>query len=117
MKCVAALVESKDSKNTQKVVKVAVKLLGDFLIERHNETLEEMEKLSSTEMSSNLKKFYAEPRNPDVTFYAKKTLITIRFALQKYFLKRTSIDIVNSEEFQACNEVFNVGQFKTRWDI
>jgi hypothetical protein len=32
------------SKNTQKVVRVAIKLLEDYLIERYGEIVEEMEK-------------------------------------------------------------------------
>lgn len=40
---IAAIEESKESKNTQKIVKVAIKPLGDYLVERHNETREEME--------------------------------------------------------------------------
>ncbi|XP_061197001.1 uncharacterized protein LOC133205248 [Saccostrea echinata] len=100
------LLESRDSKNTQRVVKTALKLLRDYLLERHGISVEDMEKLSSVEMSEKLRKFYAELRKPDGSYYAKKTLITMRFGLQKHFLKKTSVDIINSDEFKTCNEVF-----------
>ncbi|XP_062610074.1 uncharacterized protein LOC134271878 [Saccostrea cucullata] len=101
-----ALLQSRDSKNTQKVVKTALKLLQDYLIEKYELSLEDMEKLSIVEMSEKLKKFYAELRKPDGSYYAKKSLITMRFGLQKHFLKKTSVDIINSDEFKSCNEVF-----------
>ena len=64
-----------------------------------------MEKLSSTDMSSKLKKFYAELRKSDGTFYAKERFITMRFGFQIYFLKRKSFDIVNSEEFKCATRI------------
>ncbi|XP_062612357.1 uncharacterized protein LOC134274121 [Saccostrea cucullata] len=101
-----ALLQTRDSKNTQKVVKTALKLLQDYLIEKYELSLEDMEKLSIVEMSEKLKRFYAELRKPDGSYYAKKSLITMRFGLQKHFLKKTSVDIINSDEFKSCNEVF-----------
>jgi hypothetical protein len=70
-------------------------------MERYAEIIEEMEKLPFTEICAKSKKFYAEMQKPDITYYAKKTVVTMRFGLQKHFLKKASIYIVNSEVFKA----------------
>jgi hypothetical protein len=36
------------------------------------------------------------------------------FELQKHILKKSSVDIVNSEDFKACNEVFKAMLIKLK---
>jgi hypothetical protein len=72
-----------------------------------------MEKLPFTEMCTKLK-FYPALRKPDGTYYAKKTLVTMKFGLQKHFLKKSSVNIVNSVDFKARKEVFkSIGAAET----
>ena len=38
--------------------------------------------------------------------YAKKSMVTLRFGLQKHFLKIRKEDIINLEQYQSANEMF-----------
>jgi hypothetical protein len=53
-----------------------------------------------------LRTFYGEVRKADGTCYAKKSMITIRFGLQKHFLKSKNEDVINSDAFSSANEMF-----------
>jgi hypothetical protein len=53
-----------------------------------------------------LKRFYGEIRKADGTLYANKSMIILRFGLQKHFLKNRQEDIINSELYSAANNMF-----------
>lgn len=51
-----------------------------------------------------LRKFYDEVRRTDGSLYAKKSMITLRFGLQKHFSK-TREDFVNNEQYKPANDI------------
>ena len=68
------------------------KILNDYLKEKDGE-IKSIDELDSADVSVDtlntiLRKFYAEVRKADSTCYAKNSMITVRFGLQKHFLKR-----------------------------
>ena len=110
------ILEDRDSKNTKSVIKLAVKVLNDYLIEKNGEitSVDELD-LSDTSVEivvATLKRFYGEIRKADGTLYAKKSMITLRFGLQKHFLKSRQEDIINSEHYSAANNMFKAVMVK-----
>jgi peroxiredoxin len=80
------ILEDCDCKNTKSVIKLTVKVLNDYLIEKNGEiaSVDELD-LSDTSVDivvATLKRFYGEIRKADGTLYAKKSMITLRFGLQ-----------------------------------
>ena len=70
------ILEDCDSKNTKSVIKLAVKVLNDYLIEKNGEitSVDELD-LSDTSVDivvATLKRFYGEIRKADGTLYALK---------------------------------------------
>jgi hypothetical protein len=55
-----------------------------------------------------LQKFYPATRKANGQFYSKKSMLSIRYGLQKHFEKHFSIDIVNDPVFKVSNRVFDV---------
>jgi hypothetical protein len=69
------ILKDRDSKNTKSVIKLAVKVLNDYLIEKNGEitSVDELD-LSDTSVDivvATLKRFYGEIRKADGTLYAK----------------------------------------------
>ena len=57
-------------------------------------------------MNTILRKFYGEVRKADGMCYAKKFMLTVRFGLQKHFLKSKNEDVINSDAFSSANKMF-----------
>jgi predicted Zn-dependent protease len=79
-----------NSKNTKSVIRVSEKILNDYLKDKDGE-IKSIDELDSADVSVNtlntiLRKLYGEVRKADGTCYAKKSMITVRFGLQKHFL-------------------------------
>ena len=63
--------------------------------------------MTISELDAFLRSFYAEARKADGTRYAKKSIVSIRYVIQKHFYKvRNGIDIVNDPKFVKSNEMF-----------
>jgi hypothetical protein len=110
------ILEDRDSKNTKSVIKLAVKVLNDYLIEKNGEigSVDELD-LSDTSVDivvATLKRLFGEIRKADGTLYAKKSMITLRFGLQIHFLKSRQDDIINSEHYSAANGMFKAVMVK-----
>ena len=98
-----------DSKNTKSVIRVSEKILNDCLKDKDGE-IKSIDELDSADVSVDtwntiLRKFYGEVRNADGTWYTKKSMITVRFGLQKHFLKSKNEDVINSDAFSSANEM------------
>lgn len=52
-----------------------------------------------------MKSFYAGLRNLDEETYAKRSILSIKYGLQKHFLKKRKLDIVNDPDFKEANNV------------
>jgi hypothetical protein len=89
---------------------VSEKILNDYLKEKDGE-IKSIDELDSADVSVNtlntiLRKLYGEVRKADGTCYAKKSMITVRFGLQKHFLKSKTEDVINSDAFSSANKMF-----------
>ena len=102
------IIDERDSKNTKNVISASKRILNEYLKEK-NGTFKSIDDLSEADVKdivATLRKFYGEVRKTDGSLYAKKSLITLRFGLQKHFMQTCKIDIINSDDFNEANEMF-----------
>ena len=101
------ILDERDSKNTKSLIKVAVGILSEYAIHK-NTMLQHLEtSMTISELDTFLRSFYAEARKADGTTYAKKSIVSIRYGIQKHFYKvRNGIDILNDPEFVKSNDMF-----------
>jgi hypothetical protein len=59
------------------------------------------------ELNDLLRKFYIAFRTKKGELYSKKSYLSIRYGLWKYYESNMRIDIVNSPEFAEANKIFN----------
>ncbi|CAC5410634.1 KCTD1_15 [Mytilus coruscus] len=67
----------------------------------------DFERFSKEEMCSTLKDFYASVRNKKGEYYSKKSMISIRYGIQKHIAKIREFDVVNDPAFKPANVIFN----------
>ena len=84
---------------------MSVKLLSDYASSKQL-SLDTIESLPVVELAKFIRKFYAEIRQTSGALYAKKSMITIRYGIQKHINKVQTLDIVSNPEFKQANEVF-----------
>ena len=95
------LVDDKDSKNTKRATKTALRVLQQYLKEK-----KVPEPQTKDGISNVLKLFYAEARKVDGTSYSKSTLKSLRFGLGRHFKATLGFDIINDPAFAEANKVF-----------
>ena len=100
------LLDEKDSKSTKNVLKQALDIFSCYCKVKSVDFEKVEQEYSEQELCECLRSFYAEVRRGNGQFYAKRSMITIRYGLQKHFLKTKAIDIVNSSGFKRANEMF-----------
>ena len=98
------LLENRDSASTKKVIRGSVKILEDFCKEKN---IQNVLDLPSEQLNQTLKLFYAGARSKARELYSKKSLISIRYGLQKHFEKVRKLDIVSGIEFKEANKIFS----------
>ena len=99
------LVEEIDAKNTKDVISFSQRILMSYCKEKDIE-FGSLNNFSEAELCSFLRTFYAEVRQSNGDYYAKRSLITLRYGLHRHFQKVRSIDINNNTSFKAANDVF-----------
>jgi len=99
------LLDGKDSESTNKTVKTSVAVLQHYL-EARGKDLHDLETSSIEECDDVLRKVYAEARKEDGTRYAKISMVTLRYRLQKHFLRTRGQDIINDKKYSRSNEMF-----------
>jgi hypothetical protein len=62
--------------------------------------------MPEADLCSQLKSFYAAVRSQKGDLYSKKSMISIRYVIQKHFLKIKNTDVVNNDAFKPANLVF-----------
>ena len=77
----SSIIESKDSKNTKVATKHAVKLFKEYLFEKSMEV--DFESFSVSELSTNLRTFYAELRTTGGEMYKRSSLQAVRSGLNR----------------------------------
>jgi hypothetical protein len=69
--------------------------------------LEDLESDSNEkQLNSIVRKFHAELKKKNGEMYSKLSFISIRYRLQRYFMKTKDTDIINNQEFKPANDVF-----------
>ncbi|XP_033743241.1 uncharacterized protein LOC117329407 [Pecten maximus] len=109
------LLDRKDSESTRKIVKASVAVLQHYL-EAKGKQLQELEIASSEDCDDLLKTFYVETRKEDGRRYAKKSMVTLRYGLQKHFLRIREQDIINDKIYSRSNEMFKAVLIKLKED-
>lgn len=74
----------------------------------------DFEKFSLDSLCEHLKTFYASARNQKGGFYSKKYMLSLRYGIQRNFLKIRDIDIVNNDAFKPANLVFHAMMVKLK---
>ena len=89
-----ALLEARDANNSKNVIKYWLRILLDFCVQ--SEILfEEFEQSTKEEMCETLKAFYVAMRSKKGEYYSKKSMVSVRYAIQRHILKLRNFDIVN----------------------
>jgi len=106
------------SRNTKNVIQVASKLFKDYINNKLNLHVrsDDLCDKSNEENVQILRKFYCNIRKRNGEPYAKKTMISIRYGLQKKFEKSHKFDIVNDEQFKEANNMFQACLKKLKID-
>ena len=99
------LIDSADSKNTKYAVKYGIKIFEEFL-RNVNTDLGDVNRLPNADLDKILQKFYAGCRQKNGDYYSKKSMLTIRFGLQRHFLNTKSVDIIKHEDFANSSRIF-----------
>jgi hypothetical protein len=94
-----------DSANTERVIKSSLVTLKTYLKGKSMQ-MSELETQPTEKFSNFLGKFYAEVKKADEQRYAKKSMICLRYGLQKHFHKVRKEDIINDERFASANKMF-----------
>ena len=99
------LLLDKNSNNTHNVTKMAFNILESYLTERKLSI--DFKTVTASRLNDVLKRFYVEVRKLNGELYSKSTLISIRFGIQRKLQEiRKDINIIDSDEFKSCNEIF-----------
>ena len=101
------LVEDASSQNTKNVINVAWKVFEQYIVEILHIRPSCLQDMSAESLVPVLRKFYCNVRNRNGEPYAKKTMISIRYGLQKKFEKSHKFDIVNDDRFKDSNDIFH----------
>ena len=72
---------------------------------------------SPGELCSLLRNFYAGARQSNAQLYSGKSMITIRYRLQRYFLRQFGVDIINNVNFKPANDVFSAMRTRQKMDV
>ena len=104
-------VEDAFSQNSKNVINVAWKIFG-----KTSHKANFLQDMSAESLVSVLRKFYCNVQNRNGEPYAKKTMISIRYGLQKKFEKSLKFDIVNDDRFKDSNDIFHACLKKMKKD-
>ena len=77
------ILSARDSKNTKIVVKTTENVLNEYFKETSGISIDEVKEKPSEEICDVLRKFYCGARKKYGSTYAKTTMISMRYVLQK----------------------------------
>ena len=95
------IIEGRDAKNTEDVIKHAVYVLKHYCKEKKT-SLAEVEQKTPAELCEFLRVFYAEPRQGNEEFYTKHTM-AIRYGLMRYFQPKISQESRSEAKVRVCD--------------
>ena len=82
-----SLVDKKNSANTTRVINSSVNVIRSFCSGTGQDVLD-LYSSPTLELQRFLKEFYGGLQTAEGEIYAKRTMISIRYGLQKHFLKK-----------------------------
>jgi len=100
------LVDRRLSQNTKRVIDNSVAIFSAYAHAR-NTSLGDIYQLPKSEVDKHLQRFFTEARKKDGSAYTHSGLASLRYGLQKHFLKECRYDIINDAEFRPSGEVFS----------
>ena len=100
------LKDNKLSTETKNIIKNSVTLLSEYAASRSS-TLAEVEQLSVPDLDTFPSQFYAEVRKKDGNPYSRNAILSIRYGLQKHFVKVLKVDIIKDEQFPSSHDMFS----------
>ncbi|XP_075463623.1 uncharacterized protein LOC142498885 [Ascaphus truei] len=96
------LAEDRDCKNTKIVIKTSLSVFKDYLRTRQL-LLSQVEEYDKEQLNAVLCQFYVGVRKPSGDYYARKSLISFRYGLQKHFYRLNGMDILHDSTFRNAN--------------
>ncbi|XP_071956065.1 uncharacterized protein [Antedon mediterranea] len=97
--------DEKDSLSTKHVVTSSVNILNEYC-KAKGSSVACIEKFTAPQLNAFLRSFFGEVKRSNGELYAKRSMITLRYGLQKHFKKVKTIDIVNDSQFKQANEMY-----------
>ena len=102
---ISELMNSKDSKSTQRAVTWNIKLFQDFLIQKN--VPGEFETYTKQKLDEMLRLFYASIRKKDGEMMKKSSVNLLKYGLAKYLKETAQIDINIDPVFASSKGVFS----------
>ena len=81
---IEALLENRDAKNTKQAIKTALNILTAYCASK-DVLFSDIEQLPVEDLCFLFKGFYAATRNQKGDYYLKKSMISIRYGIQRHF--------------------------------
>ena len=94
----AEFVASSDSENTKKQIKYSVTVFEDYCKQAGATNYHDLDNVA---LDLLLSQFFAGARNKKGELYSKKSVQSIRYGLQRHFLKSRDEDIIKGLEFRG----------------
>ena len=101
------LMEERGSKNTNKLVKEAIKVLKEYLKEK---SLGELEQISKDDLADILKSFYTNARTKNGECYHLQSLKSMQSNMNRWFQENMDINIITDPLFSSANLRFKAVQ-------
>ncbi|XP_072182398.1 uncharacterized protein [Diadema setosum] len=107
------ILDNKDAKKTKDVIKYALRILESYCSEK-GIGLTDVESKSAQDLCRFLRTFYAEVRRGNGELYAKRSLITLRYGLQRHFQQTLDVNICSDGDFKGANDMFKAVLHKVK---
>ena len=99
------ILDDKNCKNTKNATEASFNTLCTYLTTRKTDF--NFTNINKSELNDVLRKFYAEVRKQDGSYYFKASLVALRFGIQRRIKElNISFNIIKDQGFFATNEVF-----------
>ena len=105
------LMENRQAKKTRQATKSHLKLLDEFLDEKHMKKLEDT---TDAELPEVLFTFYTNIRKEGGEMYKLASMKCIRASLNRHIKEKRNIDIISGARFIQANEMFRAVSIKTK---
>ena len=102
---VEEMAKKKNAARTDQSTEFSAKVLKTFCDES-GVKFPDSDVVTASELNKLLCKFYIAARNKKGELYKVNSMKSIRFSLQRYFLEKSKLDILNEKHFDESNTIF-----------